>query len=66
MLKNGVDYEEALTAIAEVYKMPKNTSWISVQFIDLQRQGRFNSILGKKAAKNLAVDIQLSKSDIDS
>ena len=47
MLKNGVDYEEALTAIGEVYKMPKNTSWISVQFIDLQHQGRFDSILGK-------------------
>ena len=47
MLKNGVEYEEALTAIAEVYKMPKNTSWISTNFIDLQHQGRFDSILGK-------------------
>jgi hypothetical protein len=47
MLKNGVEYEEALTAIGEVYQMPKNTSWISSNFIDLQHQGRFDSILGK-------------------
>ena len=38
MLKNGVEYEEALTAIGEVYQMPKNTSYISANFIDLLHQ----------------------------
>ena len=47
MLKNGVEYEEALTAIGEVYQMPKNTSYISANFIDLLHQGQFDSILGK-------------------
>ena len=50
MLKHGtVSYEDALTSLAKEWKIPPdNTAWLSVNFIDLMKTGRFDNILGKK------------------
>jgi hypothetical protein len=54
MLKHGtVSYEDALTSLAKEWEIPPdNVAWLSVNFIDLLKTGRFNNILGKKWGKN--------------
>ena len=48
MLSNGnVSYEDALTSLSDKWNMSGNESWVSINFLDLVKQGRFNEILGK-------------------
>ncbi len=59
MLKHGtVSYEDALTSLAKEWEIPPdNVAWLSVNFIDLLKTGRFNNILGKKWGKNAGSSI---------